>query len=136
MGVVAVIGAGFHFLSSNSSSTASESAASAAQGQPENQSVGVSYGDSSAQVLAKVGSPMKKQAACWIYSTKAHTVHGAYLGKFADGLRYCFGDGPAGGKAVSAIEVHIIPHTQLNGKWYPGGWNHAVVVLVAPPPPR
>jgi hypothetical protein len=131
--VVAVIGAGFHLLGSDSSSTASDTAA--AQSHPENQSVGVSYGDSPAQVLAKVGSPTKKQAACWIYSAKAHTVRGAYLGKFTDALRYCFGDGPAGGKAVSAIEVHIVPHTQLDGKWYPGGWNHAVVVLAAPPPP-
>ncbi len=97
------------------------------------QSVGIAYGDSSEQVMAKVGSPTQKQGACWIYNAKAHTVHGAYLGEFADGVRYCFGDGPAGDKAVTAIQVHVIPHTKLDGKWYPGGWNHAVTVLATPP---
>lgn len=131
---VAVIGAAFEFLDSDGSSGVRTSDAAPAQGESMNQSVGVSYGDSSAQVLEQVGSPTKKQGTCWIYSASANTAHGAYLGKFADGVRYCFGDGPAGGKAVTAIEVHITPHTKLDGKWYPGGWNHAVVVMPPPPP--
>jgi hypothetical protein len=99
------------------------------------QSAGVSYGDSTAMVHTKVGSPTTVQRACWVYEAKAHTVNGTYLGEFADAVMYCFGAGPAGGRAVTAIEVHVTPHTKLDGKWYPGGWNHAVYVLSAAPPP-
>ncbi len=126
---VAVGGGAFHFVGSHGSSGSRTPSAPA-----ENQSVGVSYGDSSPRVLARVGAPTKRKSGCWIYDAKAHTVNGAYLGEFADGVRYCFGEGPAGGTAVTAIEVHLIPHTLLNGKWYPGGWNHATVLSAAPPP--
>jgi len=127
----ALIGAALHFVGSNGSSGSGNSDEPA---QTENQSVGVSYGDSAAKVRAKVGTPTRNQGVCWINDAKAHTVDGAYLGEFADAVRYCFGEGPAGGKAITAIEVHLIPHTLLNKKWYPGGWNHATVVSPAPPP--
>lgn len=121
-GGIAVIGAAFHFLDSDGASGPRGSDAASAQRRALDQSVGVSYGDSSRQVLARVGSPTGKQGTCWIYRATANTVHGAYLGKFEDGVRYCFGDGPAGGRAVTAIEVHVVPHTKLDGTWYPGGW--------------
>ena len=129
-----MIGAAFHFLGSDDASRARTAGASPSQ-RPENQSVGVAYGDPSSKVLSTVGSPTKKQGACWIYKAKSHSVSGSYIGKFSDSLRYCFGEGPAGGEAVTAIEVHIVPHTMLDGKWYPGGWNQATTYTPAPPPP-
>ena len=128
----AVMGAALRFIASNSS-PGTTSRAPGSQSQTIDQSVGVAYGDSAGQVLAKVGSPTMKQRTCWIYNANAHVVRGAYLGQFADGVRYCFGDGPAGGKAVSVIDVHVTPHTKLDGKWYPGGWNHAVTIMASPP---
>jgi hypothetical protein len=124
----AVVGAAFHFAVSDRSSGSPKPDA-----RRWNQSVGVSYGDSAAPVQTKVGSPTSKQGACWIYDAKDHTVHGAFLGDLADRLRYCFGEGPAGGRAVTAIEVYVIRHYDpMRKKWYPGGWNHAVVVMAAP----
>ena len=93
------------------------------------QNGGIAYGDDAKQVMAKVGSPKTKQGACWSYQTKSNIVNGEYLGQFVDGLRYCFGDGPVGGKVVTAIYEHIVAHTLPSGKWYPGGWNHAMVLM-------
>ena len=93
------------------------------------QSGGISYGATPKRVLATLGTPTTKQPSCWSYKANAHTVGRDYLGKFVDGLRYCFGDGPAGGKAVVGIYVHVIAHPTPADKNYPGGWEHAVAVI-------
>ena len=124
-----------HFFGSDSSTGSRDSAESTPPRQDFGaRNGGVAYGDAPKQVLAKVGSPTKKRGACWIYS--ANRSNGHYIiGKFVDRLRYCFGDGPAGGKAVTAIDVHIIPHTLPTKKWYPGGWNHAMARSYSQQPP-
>jgi hypothetical protein len=93
------------------------------------QNGGIAYGDGAKQVMAKIGSPTTKQRACWSYQAKSHTVNGEYLGQFVDGLRYCFGDGPVGGKVVTAIYEHIVAHALPSGTWYRGGWNHAMILM-------
>jgi hypothetical protein len=132
---LAVAVAVLHFLGPDSSSGSRNSGDAASAGQDFGaQNGGVAYGDDPKHVLAKVGPPTKKQGACWIYSPSGSNSQ-YVIGKFVDGVRYCFGDGPAGGKAVTAIDVHIIPHTLPTKKWYPGGWNHAMAGSYSQQPP-
>ena len=93
------------------------------------QNGGIAYGDTRNLVRAKLGAPSDKQRGCWTYHAATHSFHGEYLGQFVDGLRYCFGDGPAGGTVVTAIYEHIVPHRLPTNKWYPGGWNHAMYLM-------
>lgn len=99
------------------------------------QSGRIAYGATPRQVLTTLGAPTKKQGACWSYSAKAHTINGEYLGDVVDGLRYCFSDGPTGGKVVANIYEHIIAHRLPTKKWYPGGWNPAMTLMGPHPPP-
>jgi hypothetical protein len=133
--VVALVVFGGVIYHARNASHTSPSAAASSHRQLEvgEQNGGVAYGDSAAQVMTKVGSPATKHGSCWSYSARAHTVNGEYLGPFVDGLRYCFGDGPAGGSVVTAIYEHIVAHTLPSGKWYPGGWNYAMTLM---PPGR
>lgn len=126
---LAVVGGVIYHARSATDSTPSGDAPPPRQLQVGEQNGGVAYGDNAEQVMAKVGSPTTRHRACWNYRAHAHTVNGEYLGQSVDGLTYCFGDGPAGGKVVTSIFEHIVAHRLPSGKWYPGGWNHAMTLM-------
>lgn len=91
----------------------------------------MAYGDTTKQVLAKLGVPTSKQSGCWIYDAPSHTLNRMYLGKVIDGAKFCFADGPAGGTVVSTIYVHLIPSaagTLPPDKQPAGGWIHPFTI--------
>jgi|tagenome__1003787_1003787.scaffolds.fasta_scaffold19186866_1 hypothetical protein len=92
------------------------------------QSGGIAFGASEQQVLKKLGDPKRRQAACWVYSAADHTVNGRYLGRFVDGMKYCFGDGPAGGTVVTNIYEHITAHIGFQKKHIAAQWSPAIVL--------
>ncbi len=88
----------------------------------------IAYGANPKDVLTTLGSPTSRHAGCWLYKAKAHTINGEYLGDVVDGLRYCFGTGPVGGKVVTAISEHVVAHRLPNKQWYPGGWGMMILL--------
>jgi hypothetical protein len=92
------------------------------------QSAGIAFGAGPTQVLRTLGAPAAKRSGCWSYPASAHRVGGTYLGKYVDGLRFCFAGGPAGGLAVTTIFEHVVAHRLLNKNWFPGGWTPAVAI--------
>jgi hypothetical protein len=99
------------------------------------QSGRIAYGATPKQVLTALGPPTTKHAGCWTYPAENHTINGEYLGDVVDALRYCFGDGPAGGQVVTTIHEHLIPHRLPNKKWYPGGWGGVMTLMQHASPP-
>jgi hypothetical protein len=123
--LVAVGGALFHFDRSTGSMPPRTASPPHALEIGE-QNGGVAYGDTAKQVVAKLGPPTRQRAACWVYSAGGHTIHGEYLGKWIDALKFCFADGPVGGRVVATIYEHILPTAPLSETEYPpGGWIHA-----------
>jgi hypothetical protein len=117
-----------HFFDSTSSKSSHTASSEQLDLEVGEQNGGIAYGDTAKQVTAKLGRPGKKQSACWIYSAPDHTLHGEYLGKVIDAVRYCFADGPVGGQVVSTIYEHLIPSANASlpkDKQPAGGWIHA-----------
>lgn len=119
----------FHVFDPTRTSGSTLQHRTASQREPDlgEQNGGIAYGDTATQVVAKLGSPSRKEAACWIYNAEAHTVNGQYLAKVIDKVKYCFGQGPVGGKVVSTIYEHLIPSaiaTLPEGERPNGGWIH------------
>ena len=131
MGTVAALavvgGAMIHFFGS-ANTTSLKVAASEPQQASGEVSGGIPFGASSEQVVQTLGSPTRKHAGCWVYSVNTHRINGEYLGKFVDGVKFCFSDGPAGGKAVSTIYNHLIAHPTPADKHFAGGWEPALAI--------
>lgn len=64
--------------------------------------LGVVYGATPHQVLDRLASPDRKQAACWIYDAPHGKVNGIATFHGVDGIKYCFRDG-----VVADIEWHF-----------------------------
>jgi len=82
--------------------------------------------------LAKLGTPTTKQAPCWVYDTNGHAINRMDLGATIDGIKYCFGDGPVGGKVVANIYEHLTASalaTMPKDKRPPGGWMPALILM-------
>jgi hypothetical protein len=125
--VLAVVGAMIHFFGS-ADNMSSKVAASEPQQASGEVSGGIPFGASSQQVVGTFGPPTRNGAGCSVYSANAHRINGEYLGKFVDGLKFCFSDGPAGGKVVSTIYNHLIAHPTPADKHFAGGWEPAVAI--------
>jgi hypothetical protein len=96
--------------------------------------LGIPYGATPKQVLRQLGSPTTKQADCWLYRGP-EKLHGPYLSPYVDAMKFCFAEGPAGGKAVSDIYNHTVAHTI---KWhdekrrYPAQWSRPIALAKVP----
>jgi hypothetical protein len=127
--MAAVGGGGLHHFFDSTSSKSSHTASSVQRDiEVGEQNGGIAYGDTPKQVSAKLGAPTTEQSACWIYSVPDHTLHHEYLGKVIDGVKYCFADGPVGGKVVSTVYEHLVPSAAASlpkDKRPAGGWIHA-----------
>jgi hypothetical protein len=73
--------------------------------------LGVPYGTARKQVLRQLGPPTKQQASCWIYRGRVGRIRGRYSDSDVDAMKFCFSEGPAGGKAVTQIFSHYAAHT-------------------------
>jgi hypothetical protein len=73
--------------------------------------LGIAYGTTQEQMLRQLGSPTTKRANCWLYRGQIGTIRGRYSGPYVDALKFCFSDGPAGGKAVTQILSHRSAHS-------------------------
>jgi hypothetical protein len=99
-------------------------------GAPED--LGIPFGASAALVRRRLGQPNTKKSGCWIYKVKngAQTI-GDGFGQWVDEVKYCFGEGAAGGRAVSNIYSHMVAH-RIGKKRYPAGWSGLVTIAIPP----
>jgi hypothetical protein len=123
-----VAGGVIYHVTDSGGSTAATGSSSGRRLEIGTQSAGIAFGASRQDVLRKLGPPSTKQAACLVYRATNHAVHGEYLGELVDGLKYCFADGPAGGKAVAGIYEHVLAHT-FHHKHIPAGWSPAITLM-------
>ena len=121
-----------HHVSDSTGSARPTTTTPAGQESGGEQNAGIAYGDSESTVLAKLGRPTTKQAACWVYDTHGRAVNGMDLGASIDGIKFCFGDGPVGGKVVANIYEHFTARavaTLPRDKRPAGGWIHALIFM-------
>lgn len=86
--------------------------------------MGIAYGFTLAQVLHRIGAPTRRQAACWIYSGKK--MRGPRVEEYVDAMKFCFGVGSGGSKAVTSILAHMFAYTivfQHRKLKIPAGWG-------------
>lgn len=57
------------------------------------ESVGISYGFTPAQVARRLGQPSTKHAGCWTYRTDGGKVAGILAATTIDEVRFCFSGG-------------------------------------------
>lgn len=90
---------------------------------------GIPYGASPQEVLQKLGSPTKKQAACWLYRADGNRIHGVYAGPRVDAMKFCFSD-----RVVSFIYSHDVAFI-WHKRRIPAQWVHPIDIEpgVAPP---
>jgi hypothetical protein len=127
----AVLGGALHHVLHSSSSAAATTTTQRQEDGGE-QNAGIAYGDTQDMVSAKLGAPTQKKAACWIYDAHNHTVNDMNLGGSIDAVKYCFADGPVGGKAVAAIYERFTPSALARmpkDKRPPGGWVPAITFM-------
>jgi hypothetical protein len=68
--------------------------------------LGISYGDTPAQVQHRLGAASSKSGACWVYRATEGTVSGVYAGTYIDAVRFCFS-----AHVVTDVHDHMIAHT-------------------------
>ena len=124
--VVAVAIAGGVINHLTTSSSPAPKNATERLGAPED--LGIPIRASAAEVVRRLGEPSKKQSGCWIYAVKdgAKTI-GDGFGQWIDKVKYCFAEGPTGGKAVAHMSSHMMAHT-VGKKHFPAGWSYIVIV--------
>lgn len=106
---------------------------------------GIAYGTTPKQLLRDLGSPKKKEGDCWLYRGNVHgeigTIRGHYSGPYVDAMKFCFADGPVGGKVVMTIVSHYAPHFilrrnsvthALSKTFYSGLWAPPVTFMRVP----
>lgn len=72
--------------------------------------LGVAFGSTRAQVLARLGQPTEKRPGCWIYQGRK-TIPGSYRSVYIDGVEFCFSAGPLGGEVMTMVLNHSPKHT-------------------------
>lgn len=105
--------------------------------------LGIAYGTAPKQVLRELGSPSRKQGNCWVYRGRVGSIRGRYSGSFfVDAKRFCFSEGPAGGRAVTQVFDHYAKHTIVkrdpvthkitSKKTYPAEWGFPLRIEEVP----
>lgn len=81
------------------------------------ESLGISYGFTPAQVARRLGQPSMKHAGCWTYETRGGKVAGILAATTVDKVRFCFTGG-----IVQGVEDHeqLLDGTGVTGaQWHP-----------------
>jgi hypothetical protein len=107
--------------------------------------LGIAYGWTPKQVLRQIGAPVKKQANCWLYRGQVRggigNIRGRFSGLYVDAIKFCFGEGPAGGEAMTQIRSHYAAHTifkkdatghVVSKRFYSAEWNGPVTLMKVP----
>lgn len=94
--------------------------------------LGIAFGWTRAQVLAKLGQPTAKRPSCWIYEGRK-TIPASYRALYIDGVEFCFSAGPIGGEVMTKIMNHSpahaiikrspITHTIISKQTIPARWT-------------
>lgn len=78
--------------------------------------LGIPYGTTPRQLLARLGPPDRRRGNCWTYAAHAGSVRSIYAGEYTDAVRFCFVAG-----IVSDIHDHEIAYTyhhiRIRAKW-------------------
>lgn len=101
----------------------------------------IAYGSTPQQVVRQLGSPTKKEANCWLYRGHIGEIRGRYS-PYNDAIKFCFSEGPAGGKAVMQIFGHYptytvvkkdpLTHIIVSKKTFPAHWGHPLWLMKVP----
>ena len=76
-----------------------------------------------------------------MYGGRVGRIRGRYSGPYVDAMKFCFSEGPAGGKAVTRILSHTPIHTIVtwdpvthtrSRKTFPAQWGGIVTLLKVP----
>lgn len=96
----------------------------------------IPYGTTAAQVLRQLGRPASTRNGCWLYRGRIGSIRGRFSGPYVDAVRFCFGEGPLGGKVVTQVLSHTPRHTIVrpdgSRRTYPAGWGPSIT-LIRPP---
>jgi hypothetical protein len=84
--------------------------------------------------VRRLGQPDHKlPSGCWTYQVEnGAKLIGDGFGQWVDAVKYCFGDGPAGGKDVILIESHMVAH-KVGKRLFPASWDHGGFTSAIPP---
>lgn len=101
----------------------------------------IAYGSTPQQVLRQLGSPTKREANCWLYRGRIGEIRRRYS-PYNDAMKFCFSEGPAGGRAVMQIFGHYptrtivkkdpLTHTIISKKTFPAHWGHPLWLMKVP----
>lgn len=103
--------------------------------------LGIAYGTTPAQVLRQLGTPAATEASCWLYRGRVGRIRGRLSGLYVDAMKFCFGEGSGGGKAVTQIASHMVAHTivsrnpvthRIVKKSFPARWAPPIALAMVP----
>jgi hypothetical protein len=86
--------------------------------------------------VGQLGAPTAKSGHCWLYQGEVGRIRGRLSGSYVDAMKFCFGEGPAGGRAVTKILSHDVAHTIVardgTKKHFPAQWGGAITIMRVP----